>query len=116
LTQVPRQGSAQPVAALSRQRGTLDTACPHLEASCPAAINPFGSPQAAGGGWCLALVASHGRAVVLAAWRRGQGAAMVDEEGALSEIVNAITTTDHGLMLAIPEPEWDVWYAMRTAA
>jgi hypothetical protein len=26
-----------------------------------------------------------------------------------------MTTTDHGMMIAIPEPEWDVLYAMSTA-
>jgi len=27
-------------------------------------------------------------------------------------IANEITTTYHGMMIAIPEPEWDVFYAM----
>ena len=54
-------------------------------------------------------------AVVLAAWRRVHGEAMVDEEVSLSYIANEITTTDHGMMIAIPEPEWDVFYSMSTA-
>ena len=66
-------------------------------------------------GFCLALVASKGLAVVLAAWRRVHGEERVEEEGALYAIANAIPTTAHGLLLAIPEPEWDVLYAMRTA-
>jgi hypothetical protein len=53
---------------------------------------------------------------VLAAWRRVHGAEMVDDEGSLYAIANEITTTSHGMMIAIPEPEWDVFYAMSTAA
>lgn len=54
-------------------------------------------------------------AVVLAALRRGQGEELVDEEVALYYIANEITTTSHGLMIAIPESDWDVFYAMSTA-
>ena len=32
---------------------------------------------------------------------------MVDEEVSLYYIANEITTTYHGMMIAIPEPEWD---------
>jgi len=44
------------------------------------------------------------------AWRRDG-----DEEGSLYSIAHEITTTDHGMMLAIPEPEWDVFDAMSPA-
>src|SRR6266545_5329401 len=33
----------------------------------------------------------------------------------LNYIANEITTTYHGMMIAIPEPEWDVFYTMSTA-
>jgi hypothetical protein len=115
LTHVPRQVSAQQVAALSRNRWTLATAVKHLEAYCHAAINPLGSPQAAWFGFCLALVASNFLAVVLAALRRVPGEEMVDEEVSLYYSANEITTTYHGMRIAIPEPEWDVLYAMSTA-
>jgi hypothetical protein len=38
-----------------------------------------------------------------------------DEEVSLYYIANEITTTYHGMMIAIPEPEWDVFYSMSTA-
>jgi hypothetical protein len=58
LTNVPlRKASATRVARLDRQRWTLATACQHLAADCPAAMHPFGSPQAAWFGCGLALVA-----------------------------------------------------------
>ena len=53
---------------------------------------------------------------MLAAWRRVHGEERGDEEGSLYYIANEITTTYHGMMIAIPEPEWDVLYAMSTAA
>ena len=61
------------------------------------------------------LVAYNLLAVVLAALRRVHGEEMVDEEVSLYYIANEITTTYHGMMIAIPEPEWDVFYAMSTA-
>ena len=54
-------------------------------------------------------------AVVLAALRRVHGEEIVDEEVSLYYIANEITTTYHGMMIAIPEPEWDVFYAMSMA-
>ena len=53
--------------------------------------------------------------MVLAALRRVHGEEMVDEAVSLYYIANDITTTDHGMMIAIPEPEWDVLYAMSPA-
>jgi hypothetical protein len=115
LTKVPRQVAAPQGADLSRHRWTLATAFKHLEASFHAAINPLGDPQAALFGFCLALVAYNVLAVVVAVWRHVPGEERVDEEVSLSYIANAITTTYHGMLSAIPEPEWDVFYAMSTA-
>src|SRR4030095_9211238 len=115
LTNVPRQVAAQQGPALYRKRWTLATAFKPLEASFHSAINPLGYPKAALFGFCLALVAYNLLAVVLAALRRVHGEARVDEEVSLYSIANEITTTYHGMMIAIPEPEWDVFYAMSTA-
>jgi len=52
---------------------------------------------------------------VLAALRGVHGEETVDEEVSLYYIANEITTTYHGMMIAIPEPEWDVFYAMSPA-
>jgi len=115
LTNVPRQVSAQQVAELYRKRWTLETAFKHLEAYFHSEINTLGYPKAALFGFCLALVAYNLLAVVLAALRRVHGEEMVDEEVSLYYIANEITTTYHGMMIAIPEPEWDVFYSMSTA-
>lgn len=36
----------------------------------------------------------------------------MDHEVSLYYIANEIATTYHGMMIAIPEPEWDRFYAM----
>jgi len=100
------------VAELYRQRWTLETAFQHLEAYFHSEINTLGYPKAALCGFCLALVAYNLLAVVLAALRGVHGEETVDEEVSLYYIANEITTTYHGMMIAIPEPEWDVFYAM----
>ena len=115
LTNLPRQVSAKRVAELYRKRWTLETAFKHLEAYFHSEINTLGYPKAALFGFCLALVAYNVLAVVLAALRSVHGEETVDQEVSLYYIANEIATTYHGMMIAIPEPEWDVFYSMSTA-
>lgn len=115
LTNVPRQVSAKRVAALYRKRWTLETAFQHLEAYLHSEINTLGYPKAALFGFCLALVAYNVLAMVLAALRGVHGEERVDDEVSLYYIANEITTTYHGMMIAIPEPEWEVFSAMSPA-
>jgi IS4 transposase len=112
LTNLPRQVSAKRVADLYRKRWTLETAFQHLEAYFHSEINPLGYPKAALFGFCLSLVAYNVLAVVLAALRGVHGEDIVDQEVSLYYIANEIATTYHGMMIAIPEPEWDLFYAM----
>ena len=114
LTNLPRQISAKRVAALYRKRWTLETAFQHLEAYFHSEINTLGYPKAALFGFCLALVAYNVLAVVLAALRSVHGEETVDEEISLYYIANEISMTYHGMRIAIPEREWDVFYAMST--
>ena len=108
LTNVPQRVSGPQVSDLSRKRWTLDTAFQHLEAYFHSEIQTLGYPKAALCGWCLALVAYNVLAVVLAAFRGVHGEERVDEDVSLYAIANDISTTSHGMMIAIPAPEWDV--------
>ena len=112
LTNLPRRVSGKQVADLYRKRWTLETAFQHLEAYFHSEINTLGYPKAALFGFCLALVAYNLLAVVLAALRGVHGEETVDEEVSLYYIANEISTTYHGMMIAIPAPEWDVFYSM----
>lgn len=117
MTNVPaRTISAERVAGLSRTRWTLETAFQHLEASVQSEITTLGYPKAALFGLCLALVVYNLLAVVLAALRGVHGQEKVDEEVSLSYIANDISTTYNGMMIAIPEAEWDVFSRMSTSA
>jgi hypothetical protein len=66
-------------------------------------------------GFCLALVAYNVLAVVLGALRSVHGEDMVEHEVSLYYIANEIATTYTGMMIAIPEPEWAIFYAMPKA-
>ena len=113
LTNVPaRKVSAKRVAGLYRKRWTLETAFQHLEAYFHSEINTLGYPKAALFGFCLALVAYNLLAVVLAALRGVHGQERVDEEVSLYYMANDISTTYNGMMIAIPEAEWDVFARM----
>ena len=76
----------------------------------------MGYPKAALFGFCLALVAYNLLAVVLAALRGVHGQERVDEEVSLYYIANDISTTYHGMMIAIPEVEWDMFARMSVPA
>jgi Transposase DDE domain len=115
LTNLPRQISAKQVAQLYRNRWTLETAFQHLEAYFHSEINTLGYPKAALFGFSLALVAYNVLAVVLAALRSVHGEATVEHDVSLYSIANELATTYTGMMIAIPEPEWAIFYAMRTA-
>ena len=115
LTNLPRQISAKQVAQLYRNRWTLETAFQHLEAYFHSEINTLGYPKAALFGFSLALVAYNVLAVVLAALRSVHGEATVEHDVSLYYIANELATTYTGMMIAIPEPEWAIFYAMRTA-
>jgi hypothetical protein len=115
VTNLPRQVSAKRVAQLYQNRWTLETAFQHLEAYFHSEINTLGYPKAALFGFCLALVAYNLLAVVLAALRGVHGEETVDEEVSLYYIANEISTTYHGMMIAIPESEWERFYSIGTA-
>lgn len=83
-----------------------------MEAYFHSEINTLGYPKAALFGFCLALVAYNVLAVVLAALRGIHGQQTVDEEVSLYYLANEVATTYHGMMIAIPEVEWDVFYRM----
>jgi IS4 transposase len=113
LTNLPaRKVVAKRVARLYRKRWTLETAFQHLEAYFHSEINTLGYPKAALFGFCLALVAYNLLAVVLAALRGVHGQERVDGEVSLYYIANDLSTTYNGMMIAIPEAEWDVFYRM----
>ncbi len=115
LANLPRRVSGKRVADLDLKRWTVETAFQHIEAYFHSEINTLGYPKAALFGFCLALVAYNLLAVVLAALRGVHGEETIEQEVSLYYIANEISTTYHGMMIAIPAPEWDVFYSMSLA-
>lgn len=116
LTNLPRKvASAKAVARLYRKRWTLETAFQELEGHLHSEINTLGYPKAALFGFCLALVAYNILAVVWAALRGVHGEQKIDQEISGYYIANEIAETHKGMMIAIPEPEWQVFATMTTA-
>ena len=116
VTNVPRhRASTKRLARLYRKRWTLETAFQHLEASLHSEINTLAYPQAALFGFCLALVAYNVFAVVLAALRGAHGDATVENEVSVYYVANDIAETSKGMMIAIPEAEWYVFWTMSPA-
>jgi hypothetical protein len=116
VTNVPRRRvSAKRVARLYRKRWTLETAFQHLEAALHSEINTLAYPKAALFGFCLALVAYNVFAVVLAALRGVHGEDTVEHEVSVYYVANDIAETSKGMMIAIPEAEWYVFWTMSTA-
>jgi len=72
-------------------------------------MKTLGDPKAALFGVCLAVVAYHMLAVVLAALRRVHGAEVIDQDLSLDYVANDIAQTYHGRMIALPEDEWRVF-------
>jgi hypothetical protein len=115
LTNIPaRRVSAKRVVRLYRKRWTLETAFQHLEVYFHSEINTLGYPKAALFGFCLALVAYHVLAVVLAALRGVHGQQKIDDEVSLYYLANEVSTTYHGMMIAIPEEQWGLFARMST--
>src|SRR5262249_9648444 len=112
---LPRQISAQPAAQLYPNPPTLETAFQPLEAYFHSEINTLRYPKAALFGFCLAFVAYNVLAVGLSALPSAPCESTVEPEVSLYYIANEIATTYTGMMIAIPEPEWAIFYAMSTA-
>lgn len=67
-------------------------------------------------GFCLALVAYNMLAVVLAALRSVHGESRIDQDISLYYVAHEIAQTYQGMMIAIPEEEWQVFSRMPPAA
>lgn len=78
-------------------------------------INTLAYPKAALFGFCLALVAYNVLAVVLASLRGVHGEDTVDQQVSLYYVANDIAETFKGMMSAIPEAEWYVFWTMSIA-
>lgn len=116
LTNLPRSRvKAKRVAELYRRRWTIETVFQDLESHLHSEINTLGYPQAALFGFCLALVAYNTLAVVLAALRSVHGEEAVDQDLSGYYLAHEIAEVSRGMLIAIPEEEWQIFVHMTPA-
>ena len=107
---------AKRIAGLYRKRWTIETAFQELEAYLSSEINSLGYPKAALFGFCVALVAYNVLAVVKAALRSVHGEEKVANEISGYYLAGHLQRTYDGMMIAIPEKEWNIFQRMSTQA
>ena len=116
LTNLPKSvADAKLVADMYRKRWSIETMFQELEAHLHSEINTLGYPKAALFGFCVALVAYNGLAVVKAALRMLHGEDTIAENLSGYYLAGNIARTHDGMMIAIPEQEWVVFQTMSTA-
>lgn len=117
LTNLPETvADAIVVAAIYRKRWTLETAFQELEATLNGEIAALGYPRAALFTLCVALVSYNLMSVVKGALRSVHGSDAVDAGVSGSDLVEEVTGTTRGMMIAIPEDEWSVFHGLPASA
>jgi Transposase DDE domain len=116
LTNLPAGvADALAIAELYRRRWTVEAAFGELATCLNGEVDTLGYPKAALFAFCVALVSYNVLGVVKAALRAVHGEAEV--EGLSSyDLADEVAGTHRGMMIAIPEDEWVVFYGMTSAA
>ena len=113
LTNLPKKVvSAQRIAKLYAKRWTVETAFQEIEATLSGEIETLGYPKAALFAFCTALVAYNILSAVKAALRAAHGHERVQNEVSGYYVADEVRGTFRGMMIAIPEPHWDVFRTM----
>jgi hypothetical protein len=116
LTNLPAaDADALQIAALYRGRWTIETAFGELAAVLSNEIDTLGYPKAALFSFCVGLVAYNVLSVVKGALRAAHGAEKVTKDVSGYYLGQEIARTYAGMMIAIPEPHWQVFATMTVA-
>jgi len=115
LTNLPARVRAKVIARLYQKRWSIAKAFQELTVALPCEVNTLAYPKAALFGFCVAVLAFNVRSVVKAALRAVHGAEKIDEVLSTSYLADEIAGTHRGMMIAIPEEEWNVFATMTPA-
>jgi IS4 transposase len=96
-------------------RWRIETAFQELEGLLNSEINALGYPKAALFGFCVALVLYNALSLMRAALAAAHGAQKVEREVSSYYIAAELETTPRGMMIAIPEENWEVFATMPPA-
>ena len=116
LTNLPQKDAdAMKVAALYRKRWTVETMFQEMTENLTCEIRTLGYPRAAVFAFCLALMAWNGMSVIHAALRNVHGEETVEENLSSYYLSLEISQVYHGMLIAIPPEEWEVFRNLTTA-
>lgn len=116
VTNVPvADGDACVLAALYRQRWSLETAFQELTVHLSCEVNTLGYPKAALFGFSVAVVAYNALAVVKASLRAVHGVQKVREEVSSYYLAEEVSGTYRGMMIALPAEWWEAFRELTLA-
>jgi len=116
LTNLPSRVRAKVIARLYQKRWTIETAFQELTVALKCEINTLAYPKAALFGFCVALLAFNVLSVVKAALRAVHGVETIEDTLSGYYLADEIAGTYRGMMIAIPQEQWEVFATMTTVA
>jgi NADH:ubiquinone oxidoreductase subunit E len=108
--------TATALADCYRGRWTIETAFQEVTEHLHSEINTLGYPPAALFGFCVALVAYMLFQVIQAALKQAHGRETVEQEVSEYYLVEEVSSTYRGMMIALPDEEWVEFGTMNTTA
>jgi IS4 transposase len=116
LTNLPaKDATALKVADLYRKRWSVETMFQEMTENLTCEIKTLAYPQAAVFAFCLALMAWNGMSVIHAALRSVRGEKRVEDNLSGYYLALEISQVYHGMMIAIPPVEWQIFQDLSTA-
>jgi IS4 transposase len=106
LTNLPTSVSAMRIAAVYRNRWSIETAFMHLATVLRSEVNTLGYPDAALFGFCIGLLLYNALAFLEAALRTAQRRKIGDRALSMYYLADEISGVYRGMMIAIPAPRW----------
>jgi IS4 transposase len=117
LTNLPaRAATAQAVSDLYWHRWTVENAFQELEHALHSEISTLGYPAAALLSFCVALLAYNAMSVVKTAMHAVHGEKARRQDLSGYYLTGELAASYHGMMIAVPEEEWESQFAARRPA
>ena len=103
------------IADLYRKRWSVETLFQEMTQNLTCEVKTLAYPRAAVFAFCLAAMAWNGMSVIHAALRNVHGEETVEENLSGYYLALEISQVYHGMMIAIPPAEWELFRSLTTA-
>jgi hypothetical protein len=111
LSNLPPRIAVKRIAALDRQRWSLETAFMHLATVLRSEVNTLGYPDAALFGFSIGLLLYNVLAFIEAILRTAHRRKLAGQALSMYYLADEISGVYRGMMIAIPPPHWTAAYA-----